>query len=80
MIISSIFGLLGLVIGIMFIMGHMARLRSFGVSYLSPIAPLSISDFKDIPIRAPWWAMKKRPAFLKTANEVRIGDMTKKKG
>ncbi|WP_227013454.1 spore germination protein [Paenibacillus psychroresistens] len=80
MIISSIFGLLGLIIGIMFIMGHMARLRSFGVSYLSPIAPLSISDFKDIPIRAPWWAMKKRPAFLKSVNKVRIGDMTEKKG
>jgi spore germination protein KA/spore germination protein len=80
MIISSIFGLLGLVIGIMLIIGHMARLRSFGVSYLSPIAPLSVGDFKDVPVRAPWWAMKKRPAFLNTDNEVRIGEMAKQKG
>jgi spore germination protein len=80
MIISSIFGLLGLVIGIMFIIGHMARLRSFGVSYLSPIAPLSIGDFKDVAVRVPWWAMKKRPAFLKNNNEVRIGEMAKQKG
>ncbi|MEX2462115.1 MAG: spore germination protein [Paenibacillaceae bacterium] len=73
MLLASIFGLLGIVVGMMLIIGHMAGLRSFGVPYLSPIAPLAVSDFKDIGVRAPWWKMKKRPAFLNLTNEVRLG-------
>lgn len=40
---------------------HLASLRSFGAAYLSPFAPMRLSDLKDSLIRAPWWAMKRRP-------------------
>jgi spore germination protein len=73
MLLASIFGLLGIIVGTMIIIGHMAGLRSFGVPYLSPIAPIAGSDLKDIAVRAPWWKMKKRPAFLNLTNEFRLG-------
>ncbi|MEI7024621.1 spore germination protein [Paenibacillus sp. y28] len=80
MLAASLVGLLGIVIGVMLIIGHMARLRSFGVSYLSPVAPLSVTDFKDVAIRAPWWQMKTRPAFMDAADADRLGQQTEKLG
>jgi spore germination protein len=77
MIIASIFGLLGIVIGFMFIIGHLTRLTSFGTPYLSPVVPFYGSDFKDTAVRAPWWKMKKRPRFLTAPDEVRLGDIKK---
>lgn len=35
--------------------------RSFGIPYLTPFAPLSLSDLKDSFIRAPTWMMGLRP-------------------
>ncbi|WP_426449835.1 spore germination protein [Paenibacillus sp. S-38] len=64
LIVASIFGMYGILIMLMLILGHMASLRSFGVPYLSPIGPLSSSDLKDVAIRAPWWAMVHRPSFF----------------
>ncbi|MHC1685145.1 MAG: spore germination protein [Clostridiaceae bacterium] len=71
MIFSGTLGLYGLFMGLFTILIHMAKLSSFGVPYLSPLAPLSISDLKDVILRAPWWAMKKRPKFLGTKNRTR---------
>ncbi|HBS92534.1 MAG TPA: spore germination protein, partial [Firmicutes bacterium] len=39
-------------------------LRSFGVPYLSPLAPITISDWKDLIVRIPTWAMYQRPTFI----------------
>lgn len=60
-ICGGIFGLYGVaLLGILLIV-HLSSIRSFGVPYLSPIAPTIVSDFKDALIRAPWWDMRKRP-------------------
>lgn len=64
MIAASILGIYGILVGILLIMGHLANLRSLGVPYLSPIAPMSVGDLKDVLIRAPWSYMNKRPSFL----------------
>ncbi|WP_409346543.1 spore germination protein [Paenibacillus sp. MBLB4367] len=79
MILASVFGLLGIIIGVMLIVGHMARLRSFGVPYLSPVGPISITDLKDVVVRVPWWDMRKRPAFLGESDYSRMGDSTMNK-
>ncbi|WP_419182336.1 spore germination protein [Paenibacillus radicis (ex Xue et al. 2023)] len=71
---AAFFGLFGIFIMVMFILGHMANLRSFGVPYLSPIGPLSSSDMKDVLIRAPWWKMEKRPTFMPLKDSIRQGD------
>lgn len=74
MILASIFGMYGILIGVMFILGHMSNLRSFGVPYLSPTGPLSVSDLKDVLIRAPWTEMAKRPSFLPLQDTRRAGE------
>jgi spore germination protein len=70
---ASIFGMFGILISVMIILGHLASLRSFGVPYLSPIAPLSASDLKDIAIRSPWWSMRQRPSFMPLQDDTRMG-------
>ncbi|WP_082234794.1 spore germination protein [Halobacillus massiliensis] len=60
-LLSGTLGFVGLVLGLMFISIHLAKLESFGVPYLSPIAPLSFRDLKDTFVRVPVFLMKKRP-------------------
>jgi spore germination protein KA/spore germination protein len=74
MIAASILGVYGILVGVMVLIGHMANLRSFGMPYLSPIAPMSVGDFKDILIRAPWPVMENRPSFERTHDVRRMDD------
>nr|WP_231884562.1 spore germination protein [Paenibacillus elgii] len=74
LIAASLFGMYGILIMIMLIMGHLANLRSFGIPYLSPIGPLSSGDLKDILFRSPWWAMEQRPSFMPLQDSKRIDD------
>jgi spore germination protein len=73
-IAASIFGMFGILISVMLIIGHMANLRSFGIPYLSPVGPLSVGDLKDVVIRPPWWLNKKRPDFMPVQDSQRMGD------
>lgn len=70
-ILASILGTIGIIIGLMIILAHLSSLRSFGVPYLSPVAPLSPRDLKDTFVRAPWWMMFTRPHLLSKKNPVR---------
>lgn len=74
MLLAAVFGLYGIVIGSMIIIGHLARLRSFGVPYLAPVSPMTFSDMKDTFVRAPWWMMKRRPMSLDVRNFNRLGE------
>lgn len=74
LIAASLFGFYGIFFSLMILVGHMAGLRSFGVPYLSPIAPLSFKDMKDVLIRAPWWEMKTRPSFMAVQDSQRMDD------
>ncbi|WP_213585003.1 spore germination protein [Paenibacillus sp. J2TS4] len=73
LILASLFGIFGILLGTMIILGHMANLRSFGVPYLSPIGPTKWSDLKDALIRSPQWNLTTRPSFLGVQNPVRLG-------
>jgi hypothetical protein len=61
MILAGMFGLYGIVLGSLVILTHLCKLRSFGVPYFSPLGPLQFRELKDVFIRAPWWALDKRP-------------------
>lgn len=63
MLLAGTLGLYGVFMGSLVILIHMVSLRSFGVPYLSPIAPLELSSLKDVFVRVPWWAMMTRPGF-----------------
>lgn len=73
-ILASLFGLFGIVLGFIFILGHMANLRSFGVPYLSPLGPLSSEDTSDVFMRAPIWMARKRHSYLPVLDTVRTGE------
>jgi len=72
MILATMFGLYGLVLGLIILSIHLVGLKSFGVPYLTPIAPSRLSELKDVVIRFPFWSMKKRPQHLRTKNEQRF--------
>ena len=52
-IMAGFLGIYGLGIGLIAILFHLCSLRSFGLTYLSPIDPISWSHLKDTFIRAP---------------------------
>lgn len=71
-IFSSIAGLLGLAMGIIGLLLHLATIETFGVAYLTPFAANEGKELaKDTIIRLPMWTMKKRPRSLRTINKVR---------
>jgi spore germination protein len=59
--LGATLGLYGLMLGFIIINIHMVSLKSFGVPYLSPLAPYRVRDWKDILIRAPAWLLTTRP-------------------
>ncbi|MWC28077.1 spore germination protein [Paenibacillus sp. MMS18-CY102] len=61
MVLSATFGLIGMMAGIIVLVLHLCSLRSFGVPYMSPLAPFTSQDIKDTLFRVPQWAMKTRP-------------------
>ncbi|MBC2581225.1 spore germination protein [Clostridium sp. DJ247] len=71
-ILSGALGLYGIFIGLLIILIHMVKLRSFGIPFLSPVTPLSLSIIKDTLVRAPWWAMISRPEFMETKDSQRM--------
>lgn len=61
MFLSGMLGLLGLMLGIIVVVIHLCSLRSFGVPYLQPIAPMRGGEMKDVLLRSPLWWVRKRP-------------------
>ncbi|SDO85822.1 spore germination protein KA [Paenibacillus sp. yr247] len=51
LILGGFLGLYGVAIGVMFVMIHLVTLKSFGVPYLKPIAPIGKKFWKDTLIR-----------------------------
>ncbi len=67
-------GFFGVAAGVLALYAHLTALESFGVPYMSPIAPVIDSDLKDTFVRAPWWSMKHRPRLLAWYNDARLGE------
>ena len=61
LILSGSFGMVGFSLAMIALAVHLATLRSFGVPYLSPLAPFRTRGLKDVLWRAPWWKMNTRP-------------------
>lgn len=70
-LLASILGLLGVILGVIVIVIHLCSLRSFGVPYLSPLAPSKQPEMKDVLIRAPLWKMNTRPRLTGNQNKYR---------
>lgn len=71
LIVSGTLGMVGMILGLITIVVHLCTLRSFGVPYLSPVAPYKGKSIKDVLWRAPWWKMNWRPQEFHTPNSRR---------
>ena len=71
LICAATLGLFGVGIAAALILAHLASLRSFGIPYMSPMAPFHGSDLKDIFVRTPWWGMWSRPRLTGAAQTMR---------
>ncbi len=71
MILASIVGLFGVMLGLMIIILHMCSIRTFGVPYLSPFGPLILQDQKDALVLFPRRALLTRPRLISKKNTVR---------
>jgi spore germination protein KA len=59
---SSMFGFVGIMFSLLFLLIHLCKLESFGTAYLAPIAPLNLDNLKDAFVRIPLWKHNKRPS------------------
>ena len=71
MVLAAVFGLFGITIGLIALVLHLCGRRSFGVPYLTPMAPFNWSGQKDAIIRLPIWMMRNRPRLISRQNPVR---------
>ncbi|SDW19503.1 spore germination protein [Paenibacillus sp. CF384] len=71
MIMAGMMGLLGIILSLILIVVHLSTLRSFGIPYLTPLAPFKPNELKDVLIRAPWWRMTTRPSLAGAINKYR---------
>ncbi|WP_010271614.1 spore germination protein [Paenibacillus senegalensis] len=69
MLAASIYGLYGVMLSFIFLGAHMVRLKSFGVSYMAPLAPIRFRDLQDALVRIPYKQLKRRSLTLKTQDE-----------
>lgn len=74
LLMAGLFGFMGIIIVLMFGLAHLISLRSFGVPYFSPVSPARKEGWKDVFIRAPWWAMETRAPGLGVENINRTGN------
>ncbi len=79
MLSAAFLGLFGVIVGLLAILLHLCSLRSFGVPYLSPLAPFNLQGLKDSLVLAPHWSRKKRPPELVQENRQSMGNHQKPK-
>ncbi|GLI09808.1 spore germination protein [Paenibacillus tyrfis] len=72
-LLAGTLGLYGIGLGFACILIHLNTLRSFGIPYFEPVAPLSLGGLKDVLIRAPHWAMKLHPRIIGNKEPLRSG-------
>ncbi|NMA87184.1 MAG: spore germination protein [Tissierellia bacterium] len=74
MILASILGLYGIMLGVVLLLTHLARLTSFGIPFTSPYSGLGIKegDLKDTLIKAPVQELEFRPKFTFNKNKRRM--------
>ena len=74
--LGGIAGFYGIAAGVVILGCYLCHMKSFGVPYMSPIAPKT-STSPDLIIRGPVWAIKDRPDFLNTKKRRRVGKVTR---
>lgn len=69
MILASVLGGFGITTGLLLMLVHLAKLKSFGIPYFPAVNP--DSDLKDSFVRLPLWSMVRRPIYLAGEDKTR---------
>ncbi len=71
-ILAGFLGAFGVTVGLLIILIHLVSLRSLGVPYLAPIAPMDLRSLaQDVIVRAPQWAMFVRSKAIRSQDRTR---------
>ncbi len=73
-LMATIIGIVGVCVGLLFIIGYLCDFDSYGADYMSPITPYHGRDFKDAFYKSNITSMKYRPVGFRQKNEIRQGD------
>ncbi len=68
MTLAATLGIYGIMTGALLLGLNLISLRSFGVPFMVPFAPLSFQDMKDWLARFPQWAITKRSPYIVNEN------------
>ncbi|ABR49340.1 GerA spore germination protein [Alkaliphilus metalliredigens QYMF] len=68
MALAATLGIYGIMTGALLVALNLVSLRSFGVPFMVPFAPLSFQDMKDWVFRFPQWAITKRSPYIVNGN------------
>lgn len=74
-LICALFGLYGFLIGLIWLLAHLASLESFGTPFLAPYTAgdkNDYRDFRDTVIRFPIFLQNLRPRYARTHQKTRI--------
>lgn len=74
LILGGFAGLYSITAGIFIVLVQAVSLTSFGVPFMTSVAPFRLSGVTDYIFRFPLWSMKRRPDILTARNKVRQGN------
>ncbi|QST00606.1 spore germination protein [Pontibacillus sp. ALD_SL1] len=78
-ILSGLWGLLGIFLGLSFLVIHLLKVSSIGTPYLSPLYPFHFADLDNSIVRLPWSRANKRPTVNETKKPVKFSQKEAKK-
>jgi len=66
-LLAGFMGMVGILFGLLFMLAHLASIKSFGVPYLAPATPAFLSDWKEVFVRVPrpWMIKNQTPKFMR---------------
>ncbi|KJF28769.1 hypothetical protein TZ02_01590 [Clostridium aceticum] len=79
MALAATLGIYGIMTGALLVALHLISLRSFGVPFMIPFAPLSLQEMKDWVMRFPQWAITERSPHIAKENMKRKSKKLKPK-
>ncbi|WP_417900409.1 spore germination protein [Bacillus haimaensis] len=80
-ILSSLLGGLGIIIGFVVLLCHLFKLKSFDIPYMVPLHPFRRNSLADSIIRPPYNKLNKRPDYLRPKDKIKytLKESNKKK-
>lgn len=79
MLSAAVFGAVGIVIFMLYVLAHLVTLESYGQPYFQPIAPFKLKDMKDIFFRLPLKMYDSRPEVAVPGDKTRGRGNSKRK-